>query len=88
MSYEPTATELAAHTFAYDADTLDKELADFLQKFYTLSDDKVHADSWAACFSDDARMKRKMDDVIGRQSKLGLCILTEKTETNTAKQTS
>lgn len=70
MSYEPTDSELAAHTFSYDAGTLDKELADFLQKFYTLSDDKVHADSWAACFSEDARMKRKMDDVVGRQSAL------------------
>lgn len=70
MSYEPTDSQLAAHTFSYDAGTLDKELADFLQKFYTLSDDKVHADSWAACFSEDARMKRKMDDVVGRQSAL------------------
>ncbi|KAK6197275.1 hypothetical protein LQW54_010737 [Pestalotiopsis sp. IQ-011] len=68
MSYEPTAAELAAHTFAYDANTLDKELADFLQKFYTLSDDRAHADSWAACFSSDARMKRKMDDVVGREN--------------------
>lgn len=70
MSYEPTASELAAHTFAYDAASLDKELADYIQRFYTLSDDKVHADSWVACFSDDARLKRKMDDVVGRQSAL------------------
>ncbi|KAM0817499.1 putative SnoaL-like domain-containing protein [Seiridium cardinale] len=68
MPYEPTASELAAHTFSYDAGTLDKELADFILKFYTLSDDKVHADDWAACFSDEARMKRKMDDVVGRQN--------------------
>ncbi|KAJ0124407.1 hypothetical protein J7T55_005745 [Diaporthe amygdali] len=72
MAYEPTASELARHTFDFDADTLDRELATFLQRFYTLSDDKVHADSWAACFSDDSRMKRKMDDVVGRQNILNV----------------
>ncbi|KAI0473452.1 hypothetical protein GGR56DRAFT_675941 [Xylariaceae sp. FL0804] len=72
MSYDPTAQELATHTFAYDEGTLDKRLADFLQRFYTLSDDREHADSWAACFADDARMKRKTDDVVGRDKISGV----------------
>lgn len=66
MNYQPTAAELAAHSFDYDRETLDKPLADFLQRFYTLSDDKEHTDSWAACFAENGKMKRKSDDVVGR----------------------
>lgn len=73
MTYQPTEAELAAHTFEYDSATLDKPLADFIQKFYTLSDDRENADSWAACFTDDATMKRKLDDVVGREGNSPLC---------------
>lgn len=66
MTYQPTAAELAAHTFEFDSATLDKPLADFLQKFYTLSDDRENANSWAACFTEDATMKRKTADAVGR----------------------
>lgn len=66
MTYQPTEAELAAHTFTYDSATIDKPLVDFIQRFYTLSDDREHADSWAACFTADARMKRKTADAVGR----------------------
>ncbi|KAH6995891.1 hypothetical protein BKA56DRAFT_695187 [Ilyonectria sp. MPI-CAGE-AT-0026] len=68
MTYQPTAAELAAHTFEFDSATLDKPLADFLQKFYTLSDDRENANSWAACFIEDATMKRKTADAVGRDA--------------------
>lgn len=69
MTYQPTTAELARHTFEFDSATLDKPLADFLQQLYTLSDDRENANSWAACFTDDAIMKRKTADAVGRDGK-------------------
>lgn len=78
MSYQPTDAELAQHTFAYDGKAIDKDLADFLQKFYTLSDDREHADSWAACFAVDSTMKRKTADAQGRDGKPELHVVRER----------
>lgn len=63
---EPTTEALAMHAFDYDAASLDKPLADFLQRFYTFSDDKENAEAWAACFSENAVMKKATTNVTGR----------------------
>jgi hypothetical protein len=69
MTPQPTPEALAAHTFEYDAATLDKPLADFLQKFYTFSDEKEHPEYWASCFAENATMKKLTTDVTGRDGK-------------------
>ncbi|UPL02795.1 hypothetical protein LCI18_013729 [Fusarium solani-melongenae] len=61
-----TAEALAAHQFMYDHTSLDKPLVDFLQRFYTLSDDRDNADAWAMCFTEDAMMKKAATNVQGR----------------------
>ncbi|KAH8885301.1 hypothetical protein GQ53DRAFT_751293 [Thozetella sp. PMI_491] len=58
----------AAHSFEYDGSSIDEPLREFLQIFYTLSDDKENANEWAACFAKDAIMKRKGADVLGREA--------------------
>jgi hypothetical protein len=67
---EVDAAALAAHTFEYDSTALDKPLVDFLQKFYTFSDDKTRAADWADCFTENAVMKKASTDVVGREGTL------------------
>ncbi|VUC38189.1 unnamed protein product [Clonostachys rosea] len=66
---EPSPEAFAAHAFEYDSATLDKPLADFIQKFYTFSDDKENPSSWDACFTENATMKKATTDVTGREGK-------------------
>ncbi|KAI8228455.1 hypothetical protein K4K54_002206 [Colletotrichum sp. SAR 10_86] len=63
---DPTPEALAAHSFEYDPSALDKPLAEFLQRFYTFSDDKENANSWAECFAGDGVMKKAATNVQGR----------------------
>ncbi|KAL2670269.1 hypothetical protein Neosp_014736 [[Neocosmospora] mangrovei] len=63
---EPTAEALAAHQFLYGPASLDKPLVDFLQRFYTLSDDRHNADAWAMCFTENGVMKKAATNVQGR----------------------
>ncbi|KAI8308703.1 hypothetical protein K4K59_009851 [Colletotrichum sp. SAR11_240] len=63
---DPTPEALAAHSFEYDPSALDKPLAEFLQRFYTFSDDKENANSWAECFAEDGVMKKAATNVQGR----------------------
>lgn len=66
---DPTPEALAAHSFEYDPSALDKPLAEFIQRFYTFSDDKENAKSWADCFAEDGVMKKAATNVQGRASK-------------------
>ncbi|EQB48555.1 aminotransferase [Colletotrichum gloeosporioides Cg-14] len=63
---DPTPGALAAHSFEYDALALDKPLAEFLQRFYTFSDNKENANSWAECFAENGVMKKAATNVQGR----------------------
>lgn len=65
----PTSEALAMHSFKYDSGTLDSALVEFLQRFYTFSDDKAAASEWAACFTEDAVMKKASTNVSGRTGK-------------------
>ncbi|CAH0018598.1 unnamed protein product [Clonostachys rhizophaga] len=65
---EPSATALSAHGFDYDSGVLDKPLANFIQRFYTLSDEKDGVAAWAACFAEDATLKKGDIVVVGRES--------------------
>ncbi|KAK1856467.1 fungal specific transcription factor [Colletotrichum chrysophilum] len=67
---DPTPEALAAHSFEYDPSALDKPLAEFLQRFYTFSDDKENANSWADCFTEDGVMKKAATNVRGRATVL------------------
>ncbi|KAJ4176258.1 hypothetical protein NW767_015505, partial [Fusarium falciforme] len=65
---ESSAAALNAHAFEYDSGILDKPLAEFIQRFYTLSDEKDGVADWAACFAEDAVMKKGDMMVVGRES--------------------
>lgn len=66
----PSTDALAAHTFVYDETTLDKSLAQFIQKFYTLADERDHPSAWASCFTLDAVMRKGATVVTGRDGRI------------------
>lgn len=65
-----TAEALAAHSFKYSPSSLDQALVDFLQRFYTFSDDKNAGGDWAGCFAENAVMKKAATNVTGRAGEL------------------
>lgn len=66
---DPSATAFASHAFEYDKNIADEKLVNFLQKFYTLSDNREECDAWAAHFTDNGVMKKADTNVTGKAGK-------------------